>query len=69
MRNTTERPEALLAGTVKLVGTDFDKIVGETTVLLQNPEYYSSMSNAVNPYGDGFACERILQVLIHQTAK
>ena len=54
---------------MKLVGTDFDKIVGETTVLLQNPEYYSSMSNAVNPYGDGFACERILQVLIHQTAK
>ncbi|WP_277202496.1 non-hydrolyzing UDP-N-acetylglucosamine 2-epimerase [Victivallis vadensis] len=69
MRNTTERPEALLAGTVKLVGTDFDKIVDETTALLQNPEYYSSMSNAVNPYGDGFACERILQVLTHQTAK
>ena len=63
MRDTTERPEALAAGTVKLVGTDFDKIVGEVSELLNNVEYYDRMSKAVNPYGDGRACERIVNVL------
>ncbi|MBD5351697.1 MAG: UDP-N-acetylglucosamine 2-epimerase (non-hydrolyzing) [Bacteroides sp.] len=63
MRNTTERPEALEAGTVKLVGTDYDKIVAEVSNLLTDPAYYSSMSQAVNPYGDGMACERIMTIL------
>ena len=61
MRDTTERPEALEAGTVKLVGTDYDKIVNEVSSLLENREYYERMSKAVNPYGDGKACERILK--------
>lgn len=61
MRDTTERPEALEAGTVKLVGTDFDKIVNEVSALLENQEYYEKMSKAVNPYGDGKACERIVK--------
>lgn len=60
MRDTTERPEALDAGTVKLVGTDFEKIVGEVSILLEDERYYQKMSQAVNPYGDGKACERIL---------
>ena len=60
MRDTTERPEALEAGTVKLVGTDFDKIVTEVSALLENEEYYERMSKAVNPYGDGRATERIV---------
>jgi UDP-N-acetylglucosamine 2-epimerase (non-hydrolysing) len=59
MRDTTERPEALEAGTVKLVGTDYDKIVAEVSRLLDDKEYYDTMSKAVNPYGDGKACERI----------
>ncbi len=63
MRNTTERPEALEAGTVKLVGTDFNKIVDEVSQLLDNKEYYDTMSKAVNPYGDGHACERIVAQL------
>ena len=63
MRNTTERPEALDAGTVKLVGTDFDKIIKETSLLLDDADYYHTMSHAVNPYGDGKACPRILDVL------
>lgn len=63
MRNTTERPEALEAGTVKLVGTDYNKIVGEVSALLDNPEYYAKMSAAVNPYGDGLACGRIVKTL------
>lgn len=63
MRDTTERPEALDAGTVKLVGTDFDRIVGEVSHLLDEQAYYNSMSKAVNPYGDGAACPRILEVL------
>ena len=62
MRNTTERPEALEAGTVKLVGTDFDKIVGEVSELLTNRGYYERMSKAVNPYGDGKACGRIVEL-------
>ena len=63
MRDTTERPEALEAGTVKLVGTDYDKIVDEVSALIDNPEYYDRMSKAVNPYGDGKACERIMSYL------
>ncbi|OUP07244.1 UDP-N-acetylglucosamine 2-epimerase (non-hydrolyzing) [Mediterranea sp. An20] len=63
MRDTTERPEALEAGTVKLVGTDFDKIVNEVSELLTNQGYYERMSKAVNPYGDGKACGRIVEFL------
>ena len=63
MRDTTERPEALAAGTVKLVGTNYDKIVGEVSELLDNEEYYNNMSQAVNPYGDGLACKRILRAI------
>ena len=63
MRDTTERPEALDAGTVKLVGTDYDKIVGEVSALLDDAAYYDQMSKAVNPYGDGLACERIVNAL------
>ena len=63
MRDTTERPEALDAGTVKLVGTDYDKIVGELSELLDNPDAYERMSHAVNPYGDGMACGRIVSTL------
>ena len=60
MRDTTERPEALEAGTVKLVGTDYDKIVMEVSTLIDSPEHYDAMSRSVNPYGDGLACERIV---------
>ena len=63
MRNTTERPEAVDAGTVKLVGTDYSKIVKEVCTLLNDPQVYNQMSKAVNPYGDGKACERIIQTL------
>lgn len=64
MRDTTERPEALEAGTVKLVGTDYDKIVSEASALIENQEYYDKMSKAVNPYGDGEACDRIVHILL-----
>ena len=64
MRDTTERPEALVAGTVKLVGTDYDKIVKEVSLLIEDSRYYQTMSEAVNPYGDGKACERIIEALI-----
>ena len=63
MRDTTERPEALVAGTVKLVGTDYDKIVSEVSSLLDDTECYKRMSQAVNPYGDGKACERIVEYI------
>lgn len=63
MRDTTERPEAVDAGTVKLVGTDYDKIVNQMSLLLDSEEAYLSMSRAVNPYGDGHACERIVNYL------
>ena len=63
MRNTTERPEALDAGTVKLVGTDHDLIVSEVSMLLEDQAYYDKMSQAVNPYGDGLACGRIVRYL------
>lgn len=64
MRDTTERPEALEAGTVKLVGTNYDKIVAEVSALLDDAVYYDAMSKAVNPYGDGLACERIVKSLL-----
>lgn len=63
MRDTTERPEALESGTVHLVGTNYDKIVGEVSTLLDDPAAYEKMSKAVNPYGDGHACERICNYL------
>ncbi len=63
MRNTTERPEALEAGTVKLVGTNFGRIVREVSRLLDDRDYYGMMSKAVNPYGDGKACLRIIERL------
>ena len=63
MRDTTERPEALESGTVHLVGTDYDKIVNEVSTLLEDAEAYEKMSKAVNPYGDGHACERIVDFL------
>lgn len=62
MRDTTERPEALEAGTVKLVGTDYDIIVNEVSSLLDDQAHYDKMSKAVNPYGDGKACERIISI-------
>ena len=64
MRDTTERPEAVTAGTVKLVGTNHNLIVSETSRLLEDSDYYNSMSKAVNPYGDGKACERIIKSLL-----
>ena len=63
MRDTTERPEALEAGTVKLVGTNYDKIVSVVSCLLDDPAAYDAMSHAVNPYGDGHACSRIVEKL------
>ena len=63
MRDTTERPEALEAGTVKLVGTNYDKIVREVSLLLDDAIHYDMMSKAVNPYGDGKACERIVDFI------
>ena len=60
MRDTTERPEALESGTVHLVGTNYDKIVSEVSTLLEDAVAYEKMSKAVNPYGDGHACERII---------
>lgn len=63
MRDTTERPEALASGTVHLVGTDYDKIMGEVSALLDDAAAYERMSKAVNPYGDGRACDRIVRAL------
>lgn len=63
MRDTTERPEALEAGTVRLVGTDYDAIVDNVSLLLDNREAYERMSYAVNPYGDGKACGRIIDFI------
>lgn len=63
MRDTTERPEALDAGTVELVGTNYDLIVSEVSKLLDDKEYYDSMAKANNPYGDGQACERIIKFI------
>lgn len=66
MRDTTERPEALEAGTVKLVGTDYDKIVAEVSALLDDQMYYERMSKAVNPYGNGKACKRIVELFVEK---
>lgn len=63
MRDTTERPEALASGTVHLVGTDYDKIMNEVSTLLEDASAYEKMSKAVNPYGDGKACRRIVKIL------
>lgn len=63
MRDTTERPEGVEAGTLKLVGTDEDVIYNEFTKLLDNKEEYNKMAKAINPYGDGHACERIADIL------
>ena len=66
MRDTTECPEALDAGTVKLVGTDYDRIVNEVSVLIDDKVAYEKMSKAVNPYGDGLACKRIVNALLYR---
>ena len=63
MRDTTERPEALESGTVHLVGTDYDKIMSEVSTLLEDAEAYAKMSHAINPYGDGLACLKIIDAL------
>ena len=63
MRDTTERPEAVTAGTVLLVGTDKEKIIWEVRKLLINTDYYSTMAQAINPYGDGQACPKIAEML------
>ena len=63
MRDTTERPEALAYGTVHLVGTDYDKIISEVSMLLEDIDAYDKMSKAVNPYGDGNASNRIVRIL------
>ena len=66
MRDTTERPEAVEAGTVKLVGTDYNTIVDAVSLLLSEEHVYSEMSKAVNPYGDGTACKRIVRMFLEQ---
>lgn len=66
MRDTTERPEALSAGTVRLVGTDYGKIMDEVSSLLDDESHYNEMSQAVNPYGDGIACGRIAEFLMNE---
>ena len=62
-RAKTERPEAVDAGTVRMVGTDAQQIVGAVATLLENPNAYAAMARAVNPYGDGRACARIVRIL------
>jgi UDP-N-acetylglucosamine 2-epimerase (non-hydrolysing) len=63
LRDTTERPEAVTAGTAKLVGTETESIVAAASELLSNPEAYTAMANAINPFGDGHAAERILEIV------
>ena len=63
MRDVTERPEAVKAGTVKIVGSNHQKIIKGVSKLLDDKKYYKSMSHAHNPYGDGFACKRIIDIL------
>jgi UDP-N-acetylglucosamine 2-epimerase (non-hydrolysing) len=65
MRDTTERPEGVLAGTARLVGTDRDRIVAETFSLLDEPMHYLEMSRAHNPFGDGHASARIVKVMLN----
>ena len=64
MRNTTERPEAVDAGTVKLVGTNYGSIINNVSILLDDKSTYDAMSKATNPYGDGKACERIINKIL-----
>ena len=64
MRDTTERPEGIKAGTLKLVGTSEEVIYREFKILLENKEEYLKMAHASNPYGDGHACERIVEILM-----
>jgi len=64
LRHETERPEAVAAGTVRVIGTDCEAIVNETRKLLDNPEEYKRMSRAINPYGDGRASQRIVEALL-----
>ena len=66
LRDTTERPEAVDAGTVKLVGTAYDDVLRETSLLLDDSKYYQSTAEAANPYGDGRACERIIRKILHE---
>lgn len=66
LRDTTERPEAVDAGTVRLVGTAYDDVLRETSLLLDDSKYYQSMAEAANPYGDGRACERIIRKILHE---
>lgn len=66
LRDTTERPEAVDAGTIKLVGTAYDDVLRETSLLLDDSKYYQSMAEAANPYGDGRACERIIRKILHE---
>ena len=68
LRNTTERPEAVEAGTVRLIGTNKDVVYAETKRLLTDQAAYDAMSNAVNPYGDGKASQRIVQAILHDFA-
>jgi len=63
MRDKTERPEAIYAGTVKLVGANKNAIIKETARLIEDPDVYAAMSKAHNPYGDGNACDRIVEVI------
>ena len=69
LRDTTERPEGIEAGTLKLAGTSEDKIYELTKELLSNDEEYKKMSNANNPYGDGFASKRIVDILVKKLKK
>lgn len=69
MRKTTERPEALERGTVRLVGTNYGKIINEVSRLLDDRKAYESMSKATNPYGDGKACYRIVRILMGQNVE
>ena len=66
LRDTTERPEAVDAGTVKLVGTGYEDVLRETNLLLDNPAHYQKMAEAANPYGDGKACERIIRAILQK---
>ena len=66
LRDTTERPEAVDAGTVKLVGTGYEDVLRETNLLLDDPAHYQKMAEAANPYGDGKACERIIKAILQK---
>jgi len=67
LREKTERPEAVRAGTVRLVGTDVDRILAETRLLLEDPDHYRRMARCHNPYGDGRACQRIAEILARRS--